>query len=333
MSFELTIGIPTYNRNEKLDKLITRLCVCDIEDVQILVVDNCSDIPVQATLIGHLNSHNHITIIRNTVNVGMAANILRVFENCKTEWLWLLSDDDTPEEFSINEIKATIESNLDFAYINFSCDEWVKRSNDLVACGPSDFLKKIDSFSNLLFLSNGVYNIAKVKNQLRFGYMFSHTLAPHIAVLLKALDVDSKVLFSGKKIVSHGKAENSQRWSMIPMSLGVMDLLQIPLEFEKETFEILSKHLMTHTLGPIPLLLSLFYEYEKGNSFFYIRNLYYVAKAKKVGYSLLKDRLLFGLIDNIFRSRLVFSLFFKLNKTRKQLTNSGERTVDLFNRI
>ncbi|RZK28376.1 MAG: glycosyltransferase family 2 protein, partial [Hymenobacter sp.] len=104
----LTIAIPTYNRNERLARSLEILVPQLSAGVKLVIIDNCSSVPIKDTVEPYLLSN--VKVVRNTYNIGMAANILRCFENCDTEWLWVLGDDDPPHknavEIIIQEIKA-----------------------------------------------------------------------------------------------------------------------------------------------------------------------------------------------------------------------------------
>lgn len=86
---KLTIAIPTFNRNEILEKHIQFLLPQISEECTLLIIDNCSMVSVENT-IGYLLSKYPLLnykIIRNKVNIGGNANILRCVELCETEWL------------------------------------------------------------------------------------------------------------------------------------------------------------------------------------------------------------------------------------------------------
>ena len=99
----LTIAIQTYNRPNELLVLLHRLLPMLDSRCKVLIVDNCSEEPVaekQRRVLGDWPRVD-LTIVRNRVNVGGGANILRCFELCQTEWLWVLGDDDLPTEGAV----------------------------------------------------------------------------------------------------------------------------------------------------------------------------------------------------------------------------------------
>ncbi|GHT88030.1 glycosyl transferase [Spirochaetia bacterium] len=91
----LTICIPTYNRPEKIRKTIINLSVMkNIDHVKILIIDNCSPVPVLEIYNKLDVKLTGLKIMRNPINIGIAANIMRSIEYAETDWVWLLSDDD-----------------------------------------------------------------------------------------------------------------------------------------------------------------------------------------------------------------------------------------------
>jgi len=88
----LTIAIPTFNRNIQLQSNLACILRQNISNVSILVIDNCSDIPVVDTLAKELEIFGDtLKVVRNRANVGLAGNFIKCIELCETKWMWLLS--------------------------------------------------------------------------------------------------------------------------------------------------------------------------------------------------------------------------------------------------
>jgi glycosyltransferase involved in cell wall biosynthesis len=92
----LTIGIPTYNRQEKLKKCLEYLENQQaINNVEILISDNASKDTTQAYIKQYINSHKlNIHYVRNKINEGFDKNILNLYKQAKGKYVWFLSDDD-----------------------------------------------------------------------------------------------------------------------------------------------------------------------------------------------------------------------------------------------
>lgn len=100
----LTIGIPTYNRAEKLKRLLRQFSLLnsylDIKkwNIEILVSDNCSSDStpsVVAEAYDELVSSGYlVSSYRQEKNLGLDGNSLFVINNAKGKYLWFFSDDD-----------------------------------------------------------------------------------------------------------------------------------------------------------------------------------------------------------------------------------------------
>lgn len=95
----LTIGIPTFNRRAVVyenvaelvgDELITQL------GISILVIDNGSEDGTFEELEKLRSDYcaSHLRVLKNSTNIGVFLNVFRIFDECKTEYLMLTSDED-----------------------------------------------------------------------------------------------------------------------------------------------------------------------------------------------------------------------------------------------
>ena len=90
----LTIGIPTFGRRE-----IVRGRVADLlaenaaERAEIVVIDDASP-DDSYTALADLCKDSPVRVLRNASNLGYAGNVLRLFDECRTPYLLVASDDD-----------------------------------------------------------------------------------------------------------------------------------------------------------------------------------------------------------------------------------------------
>nr|GFA40981.1 hypothetical protein [Tanacetum cinerariifolium] len=202
----LTICIPTYNR-ASIATTVQALLPQLRPEVQLKIFDNCSDIPVTEILREHLV--DNISIVRNSINVGAAGNILKCFEYCETEWMWLLSDDDKVVSSAIDNILSTIKQHPDVAYIKFNSDVGdiaFDVKEEVVATGQKDFINKANNFGNILFLSSAVYNVQEIRKGIKAAYYFTPTFSPHVIFTLAYLAINptGKTLFSPASAIIGG---------------------------------------------------------------------------------------------------------------------------------
>ncbi len=178
----LTIGIPTYNRPEKIKTQVSLLLPQLEERVHLVVYDNCSTIPVES----HFTEQElqKFTVIRNRINVGADANIAKCFENCETQWLWTLSDDDLIKTNAVEIILKEIEKDDKTVFINFcqGISFVTKDFNELV-----EQFKSPTVFVNSFLISSCVYNMTALSNSLHYYYNNLSSMMGTIIMVLKYL--------------------------------------------------------------------------------------------------------------------------------------------------
>src|SRR5918993_691628 len=123
----LTIGIPTYNRAQLLDKQLNWLAqaVKGFEnDVEILVSDNCSTDNTQDVVTkwqGQIGTVK-FTSVRNAENIGVMKNIMSCLNLATTKYVWTIGDDDPIQtraiSYTINKLKQYEDTSL--LLLNFS---------------------------------------------------------------------------------------------------------------------------------------------------------------------------------------------------------------------
>lgn len=100
----LTVGIQTYNRAIKLNRLLNQFCelsnFLDIKrwDIEILLSDNCSTdhtpLVIEKAIPQLTNSGYYVSSFRQEVNLGLDGNSLFIFTHAQGKYLWFFSDDD-----------------------------------------------------------------------------------------------------------------------------------------------------------------------------------------------------------------------------------------------
>jgi glycosyltransferase involved in cell wall biosynthesis len=188
---KLTIAIPTFEREAALSELLNQLATVSFSlQVEILVVDNDSkSYDVEALVEGYKSNLPELRLIRNPVNLGMAANFLECYRAASGDWIWLLGDDDAIEVSAIPAIETSLRAaNIDesAAAINFSSNftqhkvaSRLRRMEDLPA--------ERSLFRNLLFLSASVVRKRSIFSKLAIGYQLAGSMAPQLGLLLSQL--------------------------------------------------------------------------------------------------------------------------------------------------
>ena len=117
---ELSICIPTWNRDKTLNQLLMSITSQpDIEElskrIEIVVCDNGSEDFTPLLLEFYQKSNPKITIrhIRHERNMGFDYNVCSCFDNARGEYVWLIGDDDAVIFGSIKVVLCYIQSKHD----------------------------------------------------------------------------------------------------------------------------------------------------------------------------------------------------------------------------
>lgn len=233
----LTIAVPTYNRPELLKRTLKVILpqVASNEQVCILILDNHSDIPASEVL-GSLETNispDRVRVIRNNVNIGASANVMRCFEFCETNWIWVLSDDDAPSSNAIEIILSDIS--LDPAFIYYTVPSIRKpvfdfTDKDFVQGDLFDgLLNRFDgSIGRLAFLSAAIFNMSYIRSHILEGYLVVNTGIPHLVMLSKALArAECQWMISRKTIADYQTPDQSQSWGFLYIAYSMPALFSI----------------------------------------------------------------------------------------------------------
>jgi len=227
----ICITIPTYNRNDLLNTTVIELLEQLGEDCYIQILDNCSDIPVSVSLSEVLRNYpqHRVDVHRNEVNIGCNANIVKCFEICQSEWVWLLSDDDAIMPNAINTIREAILFSPESIYVSFPVKGNIRLANT-VTTGRTEFIEKLSYYADMNLISNNVFRCETFKCQIQLGYRFTYSCAPFLAMLFNALNTQNKACLFTEPLIS-GNATNPGNigWSWLPFALGRMTILDLPL--------------------------------------------------------------------------------------------------------
>lgn len=229
----ITIAIPTYNRAVLLGQLLRSLQNYDLSGVQIVILNNASEDQTEQVASYYCSAFpdGKVRFITHSLNIGGDANFLRCFEHCQTEWLWILGDDDTPLHEAPQRILNEIDNNPDCDYINFRTDILdvrTHRNEHFKATGISEFIARMDCYSNILFISAGVYKASRFASTIEVGYRYIKAMSPQLAILISHLErsPSSSYCFSAEKIIGwqepvqpHWHIDSLRRVCHLPLEL------------------------------------------------------------------------------------------------------------------
>lgn len=222
----LTVAIPTFNRNHLLKACVARL-LPQLGECELLIIDNCSDIPVSITLEPWLEAVGVVNfrIVRNSTNLGAGANMLRCLELARTDWMYCLGDDDLIANDCIETIERALDAHPAGLYMSFS-RSGMRRRRTFVTEGLADFVDRLDEWSTFLFMSSSVVHAGRLRAELRWGYLYAYSWAPFQVLLLKALARGGQVVFSDA-VLCHEESLAEETWVPFPVAAGKMVLPEL----------------------------------------------------------------------------------------------------------
>lgn len=115
----LSIIIPTYNRNEYIVKLLDKLHNQMIDNVEVIVVDDHSDIPLEKKWF------KYIYLDENSGGASVPRNV--GLDNAKGKYICFVDADDMVSDDYIETILEKTKEDWDFCYIS-----WQGKSNKVI---------------------------------------------------------------------------------------------------------------------------------------------------------------------------------------------------------
>ncbi len=226
----LSIAIPTYNRNAILRRNVTALLPQLTQDCELIIVDNSSDIPIESTLNDFIRERSNpsLRIVRNRFNVGAEANVLRCFELCASEWLWILGDDDIPNCDAVARVLDAVKRYTNATYINFATP-LLHRPTTTRTHGAFEFVENIDHFGNILCISVSLFRAKRLLPKIRYGYQYAYSMAPQLAMLLVSLREDDECILCSEGLLAELEAAGKRdRWSYVDGGIAIFALAYLP---------------------------------------------------------------------------------------------------------
>ncbi|WP_248929427.1 glycosyltransferase family 2 protein [Paenibacillus hamazuiensis] len=242
----LSIIIPTYNRANLLEKMLTSLLpqIGNYKDeIELIVSDNCSTDHTKDVIESALKKESFI-YNKNNFNIGPVGNIFKTIQDIASgEFCWVLGDDDMVLNGKLHELIETIKknNNFDYFFINYFVKS-IEERNDIIdnnnsiyhpsfeECMLQDFVNKqlssweelfgIQTFMPSYLFTAIVSSLFRRSTWIKYSKaicldnnaeMFStlDTAYPHLKVI--ALSMHNKsVYYIGDPIVLLG--QGSQEW-------------------------------------------------------------------------------------------------------------------------
>lgn len=214
----LSVVVPTYNRENQLKKLISRLIVLSKGvNFELIIMDNNSRIDLSSFFLEIMPNHISFQYIRRDFNIGLTANVLRSYEVCNRGWMIILSDDDDiNDNFFINIYKYI----KDGTYSNFSAIKFKTNLNPMQSeCNISnidEFLlasNTVKLWGAMALVSSWLFKVDSFKKYVKYSYIYSGLNLPHVTpVLFALLDLDIKLKLVEDSIVDWSPPQDGTGW-------------------------------------------------------------------------------------------------------------------------
>jgi hypothetical protein len=225
----LTIWIPTYNRNRELNRLLRQIRELGLsETFRVMISDNGSE-----SLDGFddiSEGSKSIELQKRGCNLSAGANFLRAFENTDSDWIHIMSDDDSFSlEYADIILRCIHNCDNSVAAIKFDTGlfgrQLTGRHSNLK--GALNDVKRGDIgdwFNNLLLISGWIFRRDEYLKYLSKAYLGYGTKLSHILPPLASCERDQKsILFSSEQPILFNRA-NDSGWpraaSWVEMCLG-----------------------------------------------------------------------------------------------------------------
>lgn len=213
----ITVLIPTYNRKTRLARTLNSLEQQSNSNFNVVISDNASDYDINDLLENHsMEFRDRVVVSRNPVNVGLGGNIALSLLKCKSDWAWLVSDDDIIEIDAIQKIYDAILKYPDCAWMNFEIYQNSEGEREII--GLMDYVEYLFecrskyhylTTADLIFMSNKVFHLAIIKDYISLAVEYAYSYIPHVFILLKSLEENRKAVILHDKIVGYDAPSQS----------------------------------------------------------------------------------------------------------------------------
>jgi glycosyltransferase involved in cell wall biosynthesis len=201
----LTISIPTYNRDNYLDKILNELegeinqLPVDLQDqINICVVDNASTDATQEILNRHKILFQPLQFERNPVNLGIEGNLIRASLCATGEYTWMLSDHQTITPGTLKKLVNILLEQTPTVVI-MDIVQWPTKHSSINIAARAFSSLHPDEIGEIAFLTGNVstnaYQTRLALQTARLAHRISFSSYPNLAKLnaLRPEDTVSRI--------------------------------------------------------------------------------------------------------------------------------------------
>lgn len=181
----LTIGIPTYNRANYLDRCLNSI-ITQLDDVNQdieLIISNNASTDHTKDIVNKYSQLTKISYFENKVNLGPDSTCAMCFDKANGKYVWILGDDEFLLKESLKHVVGLLK-NKDYGDVYLQCipyhkedeleDKAVTYTHTSTYQDPLAFIKKIHYY--VTFISGNIIN----KSILPYNYNYQKYMGTNI---------------------------------------------------------------------------------------------------------------------------------------------------------
>jgi glycosyltransferase involved in cell wall biosynthesis len=198
----LSIYVITYNRAAKLVQTLKDVIESPLGTCNITVFDNCSTDETQAEFQRNFSTRDNVRCIRNTVNIGAAANTILPLINSTTEYTWVLCDDDYLDFTSIADVVTQLQTKtLDLILVGGHSEDL--RLGAGLSGTPRELMRAgVNYYRDTSFLPSTIYRTSFARRYIATCYSYCHFMYPQMALAFGAVSTGARTYVSQHRLVT-----------------------------------------------------------------------------------------------------------------------------------
>ena len=158
----LGICIPTYNRGNYLKACLNSIIgQISKHNFPIYISDNNSNDNTETIVNNFKQLYSNMLFDKNDKNIGLSPNVIRAISMAKTDYVWLIGDDDVIRERAVDKIIQYIIQGYDYIILNsipYDINLKVKKKSKSIRCGSDKRYPPGSQGEQLCDLKKGSYH-------------------------------------------------------------------------------------------------------------------------------------------------------------------------------
>lgn len=201
---KLEIVLITYNRYKDLDNTLKQLLESPFSECKITILDNCSDDETPRICTKYEKLFFNMNIVRHLKNIGGNANILRAVETSKSEYTWIVCDDDNYDFSDCGDIIKAIDSE-NFDIISLGAPGQYNWERGLETTSKELIKKGSRYYHVFTFVPGFIFRTSLFDSFcILEGYANIRNIYPHFPFVNKSVEENFSIYISKKEVIKRG---------------------------------------------------------------------------------------------------------------------------------